>query len=368
MAVPPKPRRKRRRKPEPTPVPRPADPYRVTIRTADGVALAASWRPVEGDAQAPGVLLIHDFSRERREWEPFAEELRALGLATLSFDLRAHGESTKKAGSTLRISPTLLTDPAAFPRDVEAAAAWLRTKSPRTGGARPLGRRLSRAPRLVGEAGGRRRGDFRERAARSAARRRKEGHAARGAASRLRGRSRPRRVGAAALRASVEEPKTHASLPRRRPQPRRSPRAPRGETGCSRLARRAPRRAAARRRPRLPRSKLRAHEHGRLRHRDGLAALARDRPTAAREAHALRGGPRGFSEKEEGRVALAVRRQGRRDRHAESRERKRRRLARGVRRAHELRPRPTASSSTSAATRRRCSPSSGRRSRGSTAA
>ena len=122
----------KKKKNEPTPVPRPADPYRVTIRTADGVALAASWRPVEDNAQAPGVLLIHDFSRERREWEPFAEELRALGFATLSFDLRAHGESTKKAGVTLPISPKLLTNPEAFPRDVEAAAAWLRTKSPRT--------------------------------------------------------------------------------------------------------------------------------------------------------------------------------------------------------------------------------------------
>jgi hypothetical protein len=58
---------KKKKKPsEPTPVPRPADPTRVTIPTADGVALAASWRPVEGNAKAPGVLLIHDFSRERR--------------------------------------------------------------------------------------------------------------------------------------------------------------------------------------------------------------------------------------------------------------------------------------------------------------
>jgi dienelactone hydrolase len=125
-------KRKKKRAPEPTPVPRPSDPYRVTIPAADGVALAASWRPVESDANAPGVLLIHDFSRDRREWEPFAEELHAQGFATLSLDLRAHGDSTKKAGATLRISPKLLTDPAAFPRDVEAAAKWLRTKAART--------------------------------------------------------------------------------------------------------------------------------------------------------------------------------------------------------------------------------------------
>jgi len=125
-------KKKKRKTPEPTRVPRPADPYRVTIPTADGVALAASWRPVDGDPKAPGVLLIHDFSRERREWEPFAEELHGLGFATLSVDLRAHGESTKKAGATIAISPRLLGDPAGFPRDVAAAAAWLRAKSPKT--------------------------------------------------------------------------------------------------------------------------------------------------------------------------------------------------------------------------------------------
>jgi dienelactone hydrolase len=124
-------KKKKKRGPEPTPVPRPADPYRVTIPTADGVALAATFRPVDGDPKAPAVLLIHDFSRERREWEPIAGEIRALGLATLSFDLRAHGESTKKAGAPLKLSPLLLRDPNGFPRDVAAAAAWLRTKSPR---------------------------------------------------------------------------------------------------------------------------------------------------------------------------------------------------------------------------------------------
>ncbi|MCM3876849.1 MAG: alpha/beta fold hydrolase [Thermoanaerobaculia bacterium] len=125
-------KKKKKKTPEPTPVPRPQDPYRVTIPTSDGVALAGTFRPVDGNPNAPGVLLIHDFSRERREWEPFAGELHGLGFATLSFDLRAHGESTKKAGAKLAISPRLLRDPVGFPRDVAAAAAWLRTKAPKT--------------------------------------------------------------------------------------------------------------------------------------------------------------------------------------------------------------------------------------------
>jgi alpha-beta hydrolase superfamily lysophospholipase len=125
-------KKKKRKPPEPTPVPRPADLTRVTIPTADGVALAASWRPVEGNSKAPGVLLIHDFSRERRELEPLAKELGAAGFATLSIDLRAHGESTKRKGAVLPISPRLLTDPNGFPRDVEAASAWLEARAPRT--------------------------------------------------------------------------------------------------------------------------------------------------------------------------------------------------------------------------------------------
>ncbi len=135
LAAPPADAAKKKRKhkePEPTAVPRPPDPFRVTITTADGVALAASWRPVDGNEKAPAVLLIHDFSRERRELEPLAERLGAAGYATLTFDLRAHGESTRKNGQPIRISPRFLTDPNGFPRDVEAAAAWLRGRSRKT--------------------------------------------------------------------------------------------------------------------------------------------------------------------------------------------------------------------------------------------
>ncbi|HTS02501.1 MAG TPA: alpha/beta fold hydrolase [Thermoanaerobaculia bacterium] len=124
--------RKKRKAAEPTAVPRPPDPFRVTITTADGVALAASWRPVAGNEKAPAVLLVHDFSRERRELEPLATRLGTAGYATLAIDLRAHGESTRKNGQPIPISPRLLTDPGGFPRDVESAAAWMRARAPRT--------------------------------------------------------------------------------------------------------------------------------------------------------------------------------------------------------------------------------------------
>lgn len=125
--------KKKRKTPEPTAVPRPADPSRVTIETADGVSLAASWRPVGERPTAPAVLLLHDFSRERRDWEALAPEFTSRGLATLAIDLRSHGESTKRNGKPIPISPRQMSDPAGFPRDVEAACRWLRERAPRVG-------------------------------------------------------------------------------------------------------------------------------------------------------------------------------------------------------------------------------------------
>ncbi len=125
---------KKKKKPaEPTAVPRPPDPNKVTIPTADGVALAGTWRPLVERPSAPAVLLVHDFSRDRRDWEALAGAFAGRGLATLAIDLRAHGESTKKNGAVLKISPRQMSDSAGFPRDVEAASAWLRTKAPKVG-------------------------------------------------------------------------------------------------------------------------------------------------------------------------------------------------------------------------------------------
>lgn len=127
-------RRPARRRPAPIPeVPRPHDPFEVTFPTADGVRLHATWKPSPAGAAAPAVLLVHAFSRERKDLAPLADELGARGFSTLAVDLRGHGESVWKGGARIGLSPSLQTSSSAFPRDVEAACAWLRSRASRVG-------------------------------------------------------------------------------------------------------------------------------------------------------------------------------------------------------------------------------------------
>jgi dienelactone hydrolase len=127
-------KRRVRRKPAPIPiVPRPHDPFEVTFPSSDGVRLVATWRPAAGDPAAPAVLLLHAFSRERREMSELADDLASRGFATLALDLRGHGESTRKGGARVGLSPSLQSSPSGFPRDVEAACAWLRQRARRVG-------------------------------------------------------------------------------------------------------------------------------------------------------------------------------------------------------------------------------------------
>lgn len=127
-------KKRRRRKPAPIPeVARPPDPFQVTFPSGDGVRLVATWKPSPTGASAPAVLLLHAFSRERRELAPLADELAARGFSTLALDLRGHGESVRKGGARISASPSLQTSPQGFPRDVEAACAWLRSRAPRIG-------------------------------------------------------------------------------------------------------------------------------------------------------------------------------------------------------------------------------------------
>lgn len=127
-------KRKSTKKAAPIPeVPRPHDPFAVSFPSSDGVRLVATWKPSPAGPSAPAVLLLHAFSRERREVAFLADELAARGFSTLALDLRGHGESVWKGGVRLGTSPSLQTSPNGFPRDVEAACAWLGPRATRVG-------------------------------------------------------------------------------------------------------------------------------------------------------------------------------------------------------------------------------------------
>jgi dienelactone hydrolase len=65
---------------------------RVTIRTDDGVSLAATW--YEAGTRSPAVILVHMLHKSRRDWESVASRLASEGIGALALDLRGHGEST----------------------------------------------------------------------------------------------------------------------------------------------------------------------------------------------------------------------------------------------------------------------------------
>jgi dienelactone hydrolase len=127
-------KKKAKKKPAPVAeVPRPEDPNEVTFPTSDGVKLVATWKPAASGPSAPAVLLLHAFSRERREVAGVADAFGARGFSTLALDLRGHGESVWKGGARISLGASFQTNPNVFPRDLEAACAWLRSRAPKVG-------------------------------------------------------------------------------------------------------------------------------------------------------------------------------------------------------------------------------------------
>ena len=97
-----------------------AGSQKITIRTDDGLSLAATW--YEPATRAPAVILVHMLHKSRRDWDAVAERLAAEGIGALALDLRGHGESS---GTAPEGEPA---DYSVLLRDVTAARHYLSSR------------------------------------------------------------------------------------------------------------------------------------------------------------------------------------------------------------------------------------------------
>ncbi|MCA1559210.1 MAG: alpha/beta fold hydrolase [Acidobacteria bacterium] len=93
--------------------------HRVSLRTDDGVTLAATWYE-PSPRGGPAVVLVHMLHRSRRDWDGVASRLAAEGIGALAIDLRGHGESQGSAA---------VDDLSRMALDVRAARRFLGSRS-----------------------------------------------------------------------------------------------------------------------------------------------------------------------------------------------------------------------------------------------
>lgn len=94
----------------------------VSLRTADGLTLAATWHE-PSRRPAPAVILVHMLGGSRRDWGSLGSRLAADGIGALAIDLRGHGNSDPVA---MPAAPPEFT---AMVADLEAARGYLGTRS-----------------------------------------------------------------------------------------------------------------------------------------------------------------------------------------------------------------------------------------------
>ena len=90
---------------------------RVSLRTDDGLTLAATWYEPPS-RPAPAVIFVHMLQKSRRDWDQVATQMAAEGIGGLAVDLRGHGES-----------PGSPQDYTGMVQDVRAARRFLSSRS-----------------------------------------------------------------------------------------------------------------------------------------------------------------------------------------------------------------------------------------------
>jgi cephalosporin-C deacetylase-like acetyl esterase len=69
-------------------------PEVVTLEAEDGLALVGHYyAPLEGEEDAPAVLLMHHAGSRKESWTDFVPTLHEAGYAALAIDIRGYGES-----------------------------------------------------------------------------------------------------------------------------------------------------------------------------------------------------------------------------------------------------------------------------------
>src|SRR5262245_19903451 len=66
-------------------------PRVVDLKAVDGTLLKGTYFPA--NKPGPSVLLLHQINRDRQWWDAVASQLAALGINTLTIDMRGFGES-----------------------------------------------------------------------------------------------------------------------------------------------------------------------------------------------------------------------------------------------------------------------------------
>ena len=105
-------------------VPQGAKP--IMLDTSDGWRIAGWYfAPEQSSAKAPGVILLHQYGKDKSSWGGLPRQLVKQGYAVVAIDLRGHGESIGPGGKS--ITPKELKDPeyTAMLRDVRAADQYL---------------------------------------------------------------------------------------------------------------------------------------------------------------------------------------------------------------------------------------------------
>ena len=103
-----------------------ADERLLTVSSEDGVSLGLTlYSPRGGEERPAGLVLVHRYGADRKAWEAFARLARERGILAAAVDLRGHGESLTRNGSSLHYAQFSNEEIRESLKDIDAAKKCL---------------------------------------------------------------------------------------------------------------------------------------------------------------------------------------------------------------------------------------------------